>query len=83
MYDVTTRHILKPIEDYIEAAVKNVLSIHKGKNSLGDVLVFMPGECGHRNVVKSNVLNCVQDPMTLRGVVINYGDCLRSCLRMR
>jgi HrpA-like RNA helicase len=44
MYDVTTRHLLEPVEDFIETAAKQVIQIHCSKDAEGDILVFMPGE---------------------------------------
>ena len=43
MYDVTTRHVLQPVDDFIEAAARNVMQIHLRPNADGDILVFMPG----------------------------------------
>jgi ATP-dependent RNA helicase DHX33 len=45
MYDVATQHLLAPVDDYVEAAAKQVMAIHLSPNSVadGDVLVFMPG----------------------------------------
>lgn len=45
MYDVSTQHLLSPVDDYIEAAAKQVMTIHLSPASVadGDVLVFMPG----------------------------------------
>jgi hypothetical protein len=42
LYDVTTRHLLEPVEDFIETAAKQVVQIHCS-DAEGDVLVFMPG----------------------------------------
>lgn len=44
MYEVTTQHLLEPVEDFIETAAKQVLQIHCSKEAEGDVLVFMPGK---------------------------------------
>ena len=46
MYNVTTQHLLEPADDYIESAAKQVLQIHCSEGAEGDILVFMPGECG-------------------------------------
>ena len=45
MYDVATQHLTAPVDDYVEAAAKQVMTIHMSPNSVvdGDVLVFMPG----------------------------------------
>jgi ATP-dependent RNA helicase DHX33 len=43
MYDVSTRHILRPVDDFIECAARNVMQIHVRPKAVGDVLVFMPG----------------------------------------
>lgn len=43
MYDVQTRHLLEPVDDYVEAAAKQVVGIHLNPSAEGDVLVFMPG----------------------------------------
>ena len=43
MYDVATRNVLRPVDDFIEAAAKNVIQIHLRPHADGDILVFMPG----------------------------------------
>lgn len=43
MYNVSTRHIIRPVDDFIESAAKNVMHIHLRPKAEGDVLVFMPG----------------------------------------
>lgn len=44
MYNVSTRHIVDAVDDFIEAAAKRVVQIHCTVPSpKGDVLVFMPG----------------------------------------
>jgi len=43
MYEVATRNVTKPVDDFIEAAAKNVIQIHLRPNADGDILVFMPG----------------------------------------
>ncbi|KAK1922948.1 ATP-dependent RNA helicase prh1 [Papiliotrema laurentii] len=43
MYEVATRHVKSPVDDFIEAAAKNVMQIHFNPKADGDVLVFMPG----------------------------------------
>ncbi|XP_015111383.1 pre-mRNA-splicing factor ATP-dependent RNA helicase PRP16 [Diachasma alloeum] len=42
-FPVETIHAKNPVEDYVDAAVKQVLQIHLQPKS-GDVLVFMPGQ---------------------------------------
>ena len=45
MYNVSTRHVVDPVDDFIEAAANKVMAIHCAIPSVqGDVLVFMPGE---------------------------------------
>ena len=43
MYDVGTRHVVAPVDDFIQSAAKMVVQIHDDPTSIGDVLVFMPG----------------------------------------
>lgn len=43
MYDVATRHVLRPVDDFIESAAKNVMQVHLRPGAIGDALVFMPG----------------------------------------
>jgi HrpA-like RNA helicase len=44
MYNVSTRHVVDPVDDFIEAAANKVMAIHCTKPEVqGDVLVFMPG----------------------------------------
>ncbi|WVN89551.1 uncharacterized protein L203_104776 [Cryptococcus depauperatus CBS 7841] len=43
MFDVATHHVLEPVDDFIEAAAKQVILIHLNSKSEGDVLAFMPG----------------------------------------
>ena len=43
IYPVEVLHAKNPVEDYVDAAVKQVLQIHLQPRS-GDVLVFMPGQ---------------------------------------
>ncbi|WVQ70498.1 hypothetical protein IAR50_000017 [Cryptococcus sp. DSM 104548] len=52
MYNVTTQHVMEPVEDYIEAAARQVMSIHCTPGAEGDVLVFMPGS--------EEIENCVE-----------------------
>lgn len=42
-FPVDTIHAKNPVEDYVDAAVKQVLQIHLQPKS-GDILVFMPGQ---------------------------------------
>jgi len=44
MYEVATRHATAPVDDFIDAAARNVMQIHTRPNANGDILVFMPGE---------------------------------------
>ena len=45
MYNVSTRHVVDPVDDFIEAAANKVMAIHYATPAVqGDVLVFMPGE---------------------------------------
>jgi HrpA-like RNA helicase len=45
MYNVSTRHVVDPVDDFIEAAANKVMAIHCAVPAVqGDVLVFMPGE---------------------------------------
>lgn len=45
MYNVSTRHVVDPVDDFIEAAANKVMAIHCAIPAVqGDVLVFMPGE---------------------------------------
>lgn len=44
MYPVGTRHAIEPVDDFIEAAAKQALSIHCSPNAAGDILIFMPGK---------------------------------------
>ena len=45
MYNVSTRHVVDPVDDFIEAAANKVMAIHCSKPEVqGDVLVFMPGQ---------------------------------------
>lgn len=45
MYNVSTRHVVDPVDDFIEAAANKVMAIHCTKPEVeGDVLVFMPGK---------------------------------------
>ena len=44
MYEVATRHTTAPVDDFIDAAARNVMQIHTRQNADGDILVFMPGE---------------------------------------
>lgn len=43
MYEVSTRHAKRPVDDYVEAAAKMVMQIHFTPKAEGDVLIFMPG----------------------------------------
>jgi HrpA-like RNA helicase len=44
MYNVSTRHVVEPVDDFIEAAANKVMGIHCAKPEVkGDMLVFMPG----------------------------------------
>lgn len=44
MYNVNTRHIVDPVDDFIEAAANRVVQIHcADPTPKGDMLVFMPG----------------------------------------
>ncbi|ODN82667.1 hypothetical protein, variant 1 [Cryptococcus amylolentus CBS 6039] len=52
MYEVTTQHVMEPVEDYIEAAARQVMSIHCTSGAEGDILVFMPGS--------EEIENCVE-----------------------
>ncbi|TYJ52858.1 hypothetical protein B9479_006538 [Cryptococcus floricola] len=52
MYQVTTQHVVEPVEDYIEAAARQVMSIYCTPGAEGDVLVFMPGS--------EEIENCVE-----------------------
>ncbi|KAK8850372.1 hypothetical protein IAR55_004290 [Kwoniella newhampshirensis] len=52
MYDVDTRHVNEPLEDFIEGAAKQVMTIHCTSGSEGDILVFMPGS--------EEIENCVE-----------------------
>ncbi|WWD20552.1 hypothetical protein CI109_105028 [Kwoniella shandongensis] len=52
MYDVDTRHVTEPLEDFIEGAARQVMVIHCTPGSEGDVLVFMPGS--------EEIENCVE-----------------------
>ena len=45
MYNVSTRHVVDPVDDFIEAAANKVMAIHCATPAVqGDMLVFMPGE---------------------------------------
>ena len=45
MYNVSTRHVVDPVDDFIEAAANKVMALHCATPAVqGDVLVFMPGE---------------------------------------
>ncbi|KIR72693.1 ATP-dependent RNA helicase prh1 [Cryptococcus deuterogattii CA1014] len=52
MYEVATQHVLEPVDDFIEAAARQVMTIHCSPNSPGDILVFMPGS--------EEIENCVE-----------------------
>ncbi|WWC65451.1 uncharacterized protein I303_108069 [Kwoniella dejecticola CBS 10117] len=52
MYDVSTQHALNPVEDFIEAAARQVMIVHSNKENEGDILVFMPGS--------DEIENCVE-----------------------
>ncbi|WWC92077.1 uncharacterized protein L201_007031 [Kwoniella dendrophila CBS 6074] len=52
MYDVLTQHSSTPVDDFIEAAARQVMSIHCTKGNQGDILVFMPGS--------EEIENCVE-----------------------
>ncbi|OCF58409.1 ATP-dependent RNA helicase prh1 [Kwoniella mangroviensis CBS 10435] len=52
MYDVLTQHTTNPVDDFIEAAARQVMNIHCNPNHEGDVLVFMPGS--------DEIENCVE-----------------------
>ncbi|WWC72372.1 uncharacterized protein I206_106334 [Kwoniella pini CBS 10737] len=51
MYDVSTQHSLNPVDDFIEAAARQVMIIHNNQQSEGDILVFMPGSDEIENCV--------------------------------
>lgn len=42
-FPVEVFHARTPVEDYVEAAVKQAVTIHLGGMD-GDVLIFMPGQ---------------------------------------
>jgi len=45
LYDVFTCYSAAPVDDYIEAAARQVLQIHCAKPEKdGDILIFMPGQ---------------------------------------
>ncbi|AFR92854.2 ATP-dependent RNA helicase prh1 [Cryptococcus neoformans C23] len=52
MYEVATQHVLEPVDDFIEAAARQVMTVHCSPDSPGDVLVFMPGS--------EEIENCVE-----------------------
>lgn len=52
MYEVATQHVLEPVDDFIEAAARQVMTIHCSPDSPGDILVFMPGQSTPRIRVK-------------------------------
>jgi ATP-dependent RNA helicase DHX33 len=53
MYNVATRHVVDPVDDYIEAAANKVMQVHCTVPSLkGDMLVFMPGKLPHCRLSK-------------------------------
>ncbi|OCF33609.1 ATP-dependent RNA helicase prh1 [Kwoniella heveanensis BCC8398] len=52
MYEVTTQHVANHVDDFIEAAGRQVINIHCGPGNEGDILVFMPGS--------DEIENCVE-----------------------
>ncbi|WVQ95704.1 hypothetical protein IAU59_002803 [Kwoniella sp. CBS 9459] len=52
MYEVTTQHVANHVDDFIEAAGRQVINIHCGRGNEGDILVFMPGS--------DEIENCVE-----------------------
>ncbi|WVF68149.1 hypothetical protein IAT40_002912 [Kwoniella sp. CBS 6097] len=52
MYEVTTQHVANHVDDFIEAAGRQVINIHCGQGNEGDILVFMPGS--------DEIENCVE-----------------------
>ena len=44
MFDVATKHVIVPVDDFIEAAGQIAMQIHEAPSLTGDILVFMPGE---------------------------------------
>lgn len=52
MYSVATQHSLEPVDDFVEAAARQVLLLHCTPGAPGDVLVFMPGS--------EEIENCVE-----------------------
>lgn len=57
MYEVATQHVLEPVDDFIEAAARQVMTIHCSPDSPGDILVFMPGQSMPRIRVKSSLIS--------------------------
>ena len=58
-FPVETYHARTPVEDYVEAAVKQAVTVHLGGLD-GDVLIFMPGqediEVGFWKIHKENTV---------------------------
>ncbi|RXK41757.1 ATP-dependent RNA helicase prh1 [Tremella mesenterica] len=52
VYEVDTRHVLQPVDDFIESAARQVLQVHCTPKCEGDILVFMPGA--------EEIENCVE-----------------------
>lgn len=47
VYNVDTRHVTEPVDDFIESAAKTVVRVHTNPEATGDILVFMPGMLGN------------------------------------
>jgi ATP-dependent RNA helicase DHX33 len=79
MYDVTTRHLLEPADDFVETAAKQVMQIHCSGDGEGDVLVFMPGKSGlgSQNIHAQKLI--IQVPKRSRPAPIRYDVLLKIC----
>jgi hypothetical protein len=78
MYNVATRHVVDPVDDFIESAANKVMQIHCAVPPIkGDVLVFMPGTLSPWVTAQSETDQ--QDRTKLRPVSSCSNEPQRNC----